>query len=142
MHIRPATPDDYKALCRLDTLAHHDAERPDEIAAWIRNGSCHLAEVNGKALAYGVLTYNFFRAGFLEMLMVGSGFRRQGLGSALTQHFQQTCTQPKLFSSTNMSNHAMQKLLIKAGFQTSGYVDNLDENDPEILFFWSASQLN
>jgi hypothetical protein len=29
----------------------------------------------------------------------------------------------------------MQKLLKTAGFRTSGFIDNLDENDPEIVFY-------
>lgn len=29
----------------------------------------------------------------------------------------------------------MQDLLVRAGFRPSGYIDNLDENDPEIVFY-------
>lgn len=60
---------------------------------------------------------------------------RRGLGAALTAHFQTMCAGSKLFTSTNMSNRVMQDLLIRAGFRPSGYIDNLDENDPEIVFY-------
>lgn len=46
------------------------------------------------------------------------------------------CPQPKLFTSTNRSNLPMRALLLKAGFIESGYIENLDENDPELVFFY------
>jgi ribosomal protein S18 acetylase RimI-like enzyme len=72
---------------------------------------------------------------FIAMVMVGSQFRRHGLGHAVILHLRAACTGSKLFSSTNMSNVPMQALLIKAGFKPSGYIDNLDENDPKIVFY-------
>jgi len=134
-HIRPAAPDDHPALCEIDTMASHHPRRRDEIAEWISVDTCRLLEMDGRIAAYGVQSYRFFGEAFVEMLMVGSQFRRQGLGMALISNFRAGCTSSKLFSSTNMSNRPMQKLLIKAGFRPSGYIDNLDENDPEVVFF-------
>ncbi len=70
--------------------------------------------------------------------MVAPEFRRQGLGEAIIRHFRSTLTQPKLFSSTNMSNKPMQELFAKLGFRWSGYIENLDEGDPEIIFYRPA----
>ncbi len=70
--------------------------------------------------------------------MVGEDFRRQGLGIGLVRYFKEICETPKLFASTNLSNQQMQKLLNSAGFRTSGFIDNLDENDPEIVFCFHA----
>jgi hypothetical protein len=136
MHIRLATPDDIAALSQLDTYAVEHPERRKAIAAWVGEGTCQLAEVGGEFAAYGVLSYHFFGAPFIEMLMVGSSFRRRGVALTFVTHFQATCIGPKLFSSTNMSNHPMQSLLLKAGFKPSGYIDNLDEGDPELVFFY------
>ncbi len=91
--------------------------------------------MDGRIAAYGVLTNHFFGSPFIEILMVGSQFRRHGLGIGLISHLRAICSGPKLFTSTNMSNVPMQALLIKAGFKPSGYIDNLDENDPEIVFY-------
>lgn len=91
--------------------------------------------MDGQVAAYGVLNDHFFGSPFIEMLMVGSQFRRNGLGIALISYLRATCSGSKLFSSTNMSNVPMQTVLIKAGFRPSGYIDNLDENDPEIVFY-------
>ncbi|MCU5440364.1 hypothetical protein ABEW49_10895 [Bacillus anthracis] len=39
------------------------------------------------------------------------------------------------FSSTNESNESMQKVFNTNGFIRSGIVENLDEDDPEIIFY-------
>lgn len=134
MKITNATIADYDSLVALDTIAPGDPERRHHIRSWIETGRCYVAETNGRVGAYGVLASHFFGNGFIEMVMVGEHFRRQGLGMGLVQHFKAICATPKLFASTNLSNQQMQRLLNAAGFRTSGYIDNLDENDPEIIF--------
>lgn len=141
MKIRSATLADVDTLVAVDTIAAHAPERRHHIRSWIETGSCHVVETNGSVGAYGVLAYHFFGNGFIEMIMVAEHSRRQGLGMALVRHFTAVCATPKLFASTNLSNRHMQTLLGAAGFRTSGYIDNLDENDPEIVFFFDAAQL-
>ena len=51
------------------------------------------------------------------------------------QHMEQTCTTAKLFTSTNQSNAPMQALLNKLGYRQSGFIENLDEGDPELIYF-------
>lgn len=140
MRIRLAVGHDHPALCAIDTIAAEDPQRRADIARWIETGCCHLIEIDGEVAAYGVLTRHFFGHAFIEMLMVGASWRRRGLGAALIAHFQSMPSGAKLFSSTNMSNHPMQDLLVKAGFRPSGYIDNLDENDPEIVFYSPLSR--
>ncbi len=41
----------------------------------------------------------------------------------------------KLFTSTNLSNLPMQALLAKLGYTLSGVIHNLDEGDPELVYF-------
>jgi hypothetical protein len=41
--------------------------------------------MDGQVAAYGVLTDHFFGSRFIEMLMVGGQFRRNGLGLALNR---------------------------------------------------------
>ncbi|BBV09000.1 hypothetical protein BML2537_24940 [Providencia stuartii] len=69
------------------------------------------------------------------MLMVDSEFRRQGIGSQLIEQLKLTCVTPKLFTSTNQSNVSMQRLLANAQFIPSGIIENLDEGDPELIYF-------
>lgn len=133
MHIRPATLADYESLLALDTVAQHKAERVEQIRIWIQAGHCYALEKNG-LLGYGVLNYQFFGYGFVAMLMVGEAGRRQGGGTAILRYFREHCRTEKLFSSTNQSNQAMHGLFLKLGFQCSGIIENLDENDPEIVY--------
>lgn len=41
----------------------------------------------------------------------------------------------KLFTSTNESNVAMQRLCDRLGYVRSGFIENLDERDPEVVYF-------
>jgi GNAT superfamily N-acetyltransferase len=89
-------------------------------------------------MGYGVLHYHFFGCGFIEMLMVGERYRRRGVGLVLIAALKSHCRHPKLFTSTNRSNLPMQRLLLNAGFVASGQIDNLDDGDPEQVFFIPA----
>lgn len=135
MDIRCARLADHEALLALDTVLAGEPGRGVQIRHWIDSGCCYVVQAGECVGAYGVLGYHFFGHGFIEMVMVGERFRRQGLGIALVRHFQAHCRTPKLFASTNLSNRQMQALLTTAGFRTSGFIDNLDDNDPEIVYF-------
>jgi GNAT superfamily N-acetyltransferase len=69
------------------------------------------------------------------MLYVHSDYRRHGTGVALLQHMESLCGTPKLFASTNLSNLPMQSLLAKLGYVLSRVIHNLDEGDPEVVYF-------
>ena len=139
MDIRLATADDLPALCRLDTYAAEHPKRQEEIRTWIDQGACRVADLGSELAAYGIMTNQFFGQAFIELLMVGAHFRRSGIGLALVANFQDSCRGQKLFTSTNLSNHPMQSLLLKSGFRSSGYIDNLDEGDPELVFCYPVS---
>lgn len=135
MLIRLATLQDIASLVNIDTYIMVDPMRGQQIQNWVTNQSCYLAEEEGEVLGYGVLNYHFFGCGFIEMIMVAERFRHRGIGLALLKALQEICHHPKLFTSTNQSNLLMQKLLSKSGFIPSGQIDNLDDNDPEIIFY-------
>ena len=61
--------------------------------------------------------------------------RRQGIATALVQVVEDRSSSGKLFTSTNRSNTAMRKLCDRLGFQPSGVVENLDNGDPELIYF-------
>ena len=51
-------------------------------------------------------------------------------------HHVESIWQPgKLFTSTNASNVSMQRLCESLGYVRSGVINNLDEDDPEIVYF-------
>ena len=103
-------------------------------------GSCHVAAAVGEVIGYGVLNYTFYGQGFFEMLYVHPDHRRRGAGAALLLHMESLCRSPKLFTSTNLSNLPMQSLLNKAGYALSGVIHNLDEGDPELVYFKRLTQ--
>lgn len=135
MFVRLATETDVAALIALDSVAEHELQRAAQIRAWCGQGDCYLAEEQDVVMGYGVLHYHFFGCGFIEMLMVGERYRRRGVGQALITALKSHCRHPKLFTSTNRSNLPMQRLLLNAGFVASGQIDNLDDGDPEQVFF-------
>ncbi|MGK8678090.1 N-acetyltransferase family protein [Serratia marcescens] len=138
MSVRLATETDAAALIALDSVAEYEPQRAVQIRAWCGLGICYLAEEQGVAMGYGVLHYHFFGCGFIEMLMVGERYRRRSVGLVLIAALKSHCRHPKLFTSTNRSNLPMQRLLLNAGFVASGQIDNLDDGDPELVFFIPA----
>jgi len=138
MRVRLATENDAISLITIDSVAQHQPKRAAKIRSWCAQSVCYIAEQQGIAMGYGVLNYHFFGCGFIEMLMVGEHSRRRGIGLALIAALRSRCQHPKLFTSTNRSNLPMQRLLLNAGFIASGQVDNLDDGDPEAIFFIPA----
>lgn len=131
-HFRLATPQDIDGLIEIDSIKTH--ERALKIAQWVADKNCYLIEQETQIYAYAVLHYHFFDFGFIEMLMVNKQFRRLGLGVELINQLKLICTTSKLFISTNQSNTAMQALLNHTQFLASGVIENLDDDDPELIY--------
>lgn len=133
--IRPAVETDIEALCSLDLVARRENERREFIRREVASGNCFVAVMNETVVGYGVLNYTFHHNGCINMLYVDSDHRRRGAGAALLKHMESLCETPKLFTSTNLSNLPMQSLLAKLDYVLSGVIHNLDEGDPEIVYF-------
>jgi len=132
--IRQANESDVEALCSLDLIARRENQRRDFIRQSIASGTCYVAMAENEVVGYGVLNYSFYSNGFIDMLYVHANHRRRGVASLLLLHLESLCETPKLFTSTNLSNLAMQSLLTKSEYVSSGEIDNLDEGDPEIVY--------
>jgi len=96
--------------------------------------TCWAAVAEGQVVGLMVLEYTFYDTGFVAWLMVHPERRRQGIGTALMRHAETLCETAKLFTSTNQSNRPMQGLLYKLDYVPSGFIDNLDEGDPELVY--------
>ncbi|MCG9537495.1 GNAT family N-acetyltransferase [Providencia huaxiensis] len=123
---------DINAIYQIDSVA--STHRFNEITQWVKQGVCFILQDNNDILAYGVINQRFFAHSFIELLMVNRQYRRQGLGLTLINKLKMQSKSQKIFTSTNQSNTATQHLLIKAGFIPSGYIENLDDNDPELIY--------
>ena len=133
--MRIATISDADAIVAFDHVAESEPARVRFIYDQIESSACHVAVIDTTVVAYGVLNYKFYDNGWIEMLYVHPQFRRRGIGSTLIRHLANECRTPKLFTSTNQSNSPMQQLLAALGFDRSGIIENLDEGDPELVYF-------
>lgn len=133
--IRPANENDVEVLCSFDLVARCENERREFIRRSVASGACYVAVAKDEVIGYGVLNYTFYDNGYIDMLYVHSDHRRRGAAEALLRHLEPLCKTSKLFTSTNLSNLAMQSLLDKLEYVLSGIIHNLDEGDPEIVYF-------
>lgn len=121
-----------------DILNMDDASQWPPRAAKLRRaaekGRCYVIAGAGPVIGFALLHYHFFDHGFIELLIVAKEHRQRGHGSTLLEALKKTCTTAKLFTSTNLSNAPMHRLLAKCGFVRCGYIDMLDEGDPEIVY--------
>ena len=135
MEFRIATKADADAIIAFDRVAASEEARIAFIFREIEASACYVTLVDGRVVAYAVLNYKFYDNGWMEMLYVDSCFRRRGVASSLVRYLIDNCRTPKLFTSTNQSNLEMQRLLEALGFSRSGTIENLDEDDPEWVYF-------
>jgi len=133
--IRPARESDLESLFSFDEIAWNSEVRRDFIRRSVNAVTCHVALEDQDLIGYAVLNYTFFYQGCIDMLYVAGNQRRHGVGTTLLQQVERLCQTPKLFTSTNLSNLPMQTLLAKCGYVISGVIHNLDEDDPEIIYF-------
>ncbi len=105
-----------------------------QIEQAVQDRTVYVAEHDGSIVGYAIVEASFFGRDFLSLLNVDPGYRRRRVGSALVAHCLSKCASERLFTSTNQSNVAMQKLLLALGFVHSGTVGDLDPGDPELFY--------
>jgi ribosomal protein S18 acetylase RimI-like enzyme len=136
MRIEPATMADCDEVCALDRTVSGPHDRGDALREWIRRGECLVARTDsGLLIGFAIANGSFFAQYFLVLLVVHEDHRRRGVASALIRAVEARSPTPKLFTSTNQSNTAMQAVCESLGFVRSGVIENLDEGDPEIIYF-------
>jgi hypothetical protein len=130
--VRPARSSDATAIVTID----HDPSRESELREAVEDSRCLVAEWDRTIVGFAVGS-RFYGFDFLELLVVSIGHRRCGVASALIRGWEAAAVTPKLFTSTNESNIPMQRLCERLGYARSGFIENLDEGDPEIIYFKS-----
>jgi len=133
--IRPATLGDLPTIFSFDHVAAQDHTRQEFICHAMTDKTCVVGTLDDEAIGYAVLEYTFYECGFVSLLYVHPDHRRHKVGQGLLEYVEQACRTSKLFTSTNLSNLPMQSLLAKRGYVLSGIIHNLDEGDPEIVYF-------
>ncbi|MGB2854440.1 MAG: GNAT family N-acetyltransferase, partial [Dehalococcoidia bacterium] len=122
-------------ICALDRMVLGNSGRRDFLDNTIKSGQCLVARMEDAPVGFAVLNQSFYGHGFIALLIVHPEHRRRGVATALIRHIESVCPTEKLFTSTNESNEPMQRLCETLGFVRSGYIENLDAGNPEIVFF-------
>lgn len=131
---RAALPGDVDAMLACDAYAQAHASRGEAVRAAVGQGHCQVAIRAGQVAGYVLTRDDFFDYGFVSLVVVSPAHQRRGVGLRLLAAAEAACTTAKLFTSTNQSNLAAQRLFSSAGFVRSGQIDHLDEGDPELVY--------
>lgn len=101
---------------------------------WIGSGGTRVVVQRGSVVGFSVMAPTFFGNDFIEMLQVRKDARRCGVASMLLNAASAQRGTEKLFTSTNLSNSPMQKVLSRLGWESVGIVYGLDDADPELFY--------
>lgn len=129
--IEKATEDDFEDICALD----YNPSRRNFLANAIKAGPCLIARIGDVLVGFAMLDQSFYAQNFISLVIVHPDYRRRGAATTLIRHIESLCPTEKLFTSTNLSNIPMQRLCESLGFVRSGYIENLDPGDPELIYF-------
>ena len=132
--VERATEEDFEAVLAIRAACGAESDVPEMLQA-IRSRHLLVARRAGEHLGLALVHNHFFGQQFIDLVMVRPDARRQGVASALIAYVERTRPTEKLFTSTNESNRNMQALLEKLGYRRSGVVENLDDGDPELIYF-------
>lgn len=130
--IRSGVTGDLEACRAIDPIAMTDRSRADYLLRGLALAQARLL-VAGDAIAGFAFAGRFMGWPFLELLLVREDLRRQGLASRLMADFEMR-PDAKLFTSTNVSNNPMRRLLDRRGWVHAGTIEHLDPGDPEMFF--------
>jgi GNAT superfamily N-acetyltransferase len=93
-----------------------------------------VALIDGAPAGIAELHSQFYGHLFIAVLLVDEIHRRRGVATALIEACLAAAPTDRVFTSTNTSNLAAQKLFLAAGFAACGSIDQLDHGDPEIVY--------
>jgi GNAT superfamily N-acetyltransferase len=132
--IRTAGQADARRIGELDREWTPILDRAGRFQRAASKGRLLVAELHGELVGYAAQG-RFFGYDFLELLAVRPDKRRQGIATALIRAVEGRSRSGKLFTSTNRSNTPMRRVCDRLGFQPSGIVENLDNDDPELIYY-------
>lgn len=130
-------------LIDLDNIVKIDEEvignnsRCEYIRKAIEEERCIIANDKNLIVSFLIFDTHFFDCSFISLIIVKPTERRKGYATSLIKYFINSSPTKKIFSSTNKSNQRMQEVFKVNGFIKSGFIENLDEEDPEIIYFKS-----
>ncbi|TYR77442.1 GNAT family N-acetyltransferase [Rossellomorea vietnamensis] len=135
MNIMAARIADLDALAQLDSEVIGDTSRRNYIEKAISHENCIIVKEDNEIAGFLVYDRNFFDCAFIALIIVSKSKRRMGYASELLHYMADHSPTQKIFSSANQSNYSMQQVFKSNGFVKSGVVENLDDGDPEIIYY-------
>jgi GNAT superfamily N-acetyltransferase len=108
-------------------------EKTDYLERALQRSDVIVAEIDGAIAGYLVWNREFFSLPFIWLVTILPKHRHTGIASNLIAWVEERCVGLRIYSSTNASNAAMQRLLEGRGYQRCGEVD-VDPGDPEIFY--------
>ncbi|MGA4718765.1 GNAT family N-acetyltransferase [Fictibacillus nanhaiensis] len=135
MEIHYAKKHDLYKIIELDKKMIGSEHRKGEINQAINEDRCLILYQEDVIAGFLIYHTYFFDCCFISLIMVDPAYQRKGVASSLLTHMSKISPTNKLFSSTNESNESMKKSFLKNHFKKSGFVENIDEGDPEIIYF-------
>lgn len=128
----------------LDEIVNIDREvigsdsRRKHIKKAIEEERCIAIKNESSFVGFLIFDTQFYCCSFISLIIIKPTERRKGYATSLIKYFISISPTKKIFSSTNQSNKRMQEVFKANGFIQSGIVENLDEEDPEIIYFKST----
>lgn len=135
MRIQYAELIDAPKIVQLDKQTLGNDSRSEELVRAVQLQECVLVRVDDTICGFAVFHRSFFEQWFISLIIVSPECRRQGIASQLIHFIEQEVRSEKLFTSTNESNIPMQKVCEALGYVRSGIIENLDDGDPELIYF-------
>lgn len=132
LELRAALPADLPAILAFDCSAAADQRRRVFIDAAFYGGWITVAVREHTIVGFAATHRHFFSRPFLALLIVDHAQRRRGIARRLVQDALERCGE--LWTSTNTSNVAAQRLFESLAFTRAGTIDGLDPGDPELIY--------
>lgn len=126
---------DVDSIVKIDSEVIGNNSRREYIEEAVEAGRCIVVKNEISIVGFLIFDTHFFGNSFISLIVVSTSQRRKGYATALIEYFVNMASTPKVFSSTNKSNKNMQNVFTANGFVQSGVIENLDEGDPEIIYF-------
>ena len=132
--IGKATEQDLESLSDLDVVVFGPPSRPDVLQQAIEEGTCWVARDESRVIGFALFDQFLHGHGFLRVIAVHPDHRRQRVAAALVSKLEAECPTDRLFTATDGSNVAMQRLCAALGFVQSGQIEDLDEGHTELIY--------
>jgi GNAT superfamily N-acetyltransferase len=125
----------------MDTVMRLAAEviGPERAGPFVRSHveRHHLlaAEDAGGVLGFIAYRTDWFQCTFVTLVSVDAEHRKRGIARALYRAVEDMSPSPRIFSSTEETNHVSIRMHTALGYTPSGHIDNLPQGYRELLFY-------